>query len=255
MARSAAIALATILAVAGVVAAASEPPLLLPGTYRLDVRLATQADVPVLGKSRSSWESVAVATIRRRNGRLVQTHHPCDARIRSGFPGVRVTVSPAFVSALASPSYPLDLRDGWYRADLGVEYVGYLPRGTGASLPRAATDPGVFDWDHDGKPGATLILSLPMMVAGEIQIVQRGRSILEGHVVSPDRAAGHVAMPVFEQAVIAAHPAAFEGTASLRPDPERSLFLLTRIADDSTCASLRLDDDSVDDAIRAAKTD
>src|SRR5262245_55804427 len=119
MLRVGSIALA-VLALAGTVEGRPAPPL-PPGLYRLDMRLATWSEVPVLGRSRSAWQSLALVTIRSRRGRLVQQHRVCDARIEVGFPGVSVDVSPAFVAALAAPSYPVEIRDGRYRADFGIE--------------------------------------------------------------------------------------------------------------------------------------
>jgi hypothetical protein len=229
-----------------VLALASAPvcaaPGLPPGTYRLDMQLGTQSDVPVLGKSRSAWRSVSLVTIRVSRGALVQRHRQCDARVDAGFPGVRVGVPRAFMAALASPSYRIEVRDGRYRADLGIEHVGYRPRRADAPVPKSASDPTIVDSDHDGRPGATLELSVPLVAHGAIHIVERARSILDGRVVAPGRVEGHVAMPLFEQTVIAAEPAIFAGAASLEPDPERSRFALTRIADGSSCDTLTLDD-------------
>jgi hypothetical protein len=216
-------------------------PVLWPGTYRLDTQLAMQADVPVFGKSRSTWQSVALVTIRATGSRLVQRHQTCGAHIDAGFPGVRMRVPHAFTAALPVPSYPIDVRGGHYRADFGIQYVGYRPRGATAPVPHAAGDPSVVDWDHDGRPGATLELSVPLVANGSIEIVQRGREVLHGRIVAPGRVEGRVALPVFEQTVIAAEPAIFKGAAALEPDPEHSRFVLARIPDGSSCASLVVD--------------
>jgi hypothetical protein len=234
-------------------AAAGRVPELAPGTYRLDMQLATQADVPVLGKSHSAWRSVSLVTIAARRGGLVQRHRTCQARVDPGFIGVHVRVPRAFTAALPTPSYPIVVRDGAYHADLGIEHVGYRPRGTTAPAPKTVDDPSVVDSDHDGRPGATLELSVPLVADGAIEIVQRGRMVLDGRVVGPGRVEGRVTMPIFEQTVIAAEPAIFKGAAALEPDPERSRFLLTRIADGTSCDALGVDDEPQHGIVSAAR--
>ena len=166
---------------------------LSPGMYRLEMRMAARARIPVLGESRSATVSVSLARVRAVEGALVQSHRVCDARIDGGDGLVRMIFPARFIAALAEHAYPLELRSEagvWrYRADLGTEHVGYVPRGDG-TLPRAADDPSVVDWDRDGQPGATLGLAVPVAPDGELHIVQRGRTVLEGRVTGPDRVEG-----------------------------------------------------------------
>ena len=72
-----------------------------------------------------------------------------------------------FVAALAKHTYPIQIeRDaqGWrYRADLGVERIGYRADSADGKLPTKIDDPAVYDWDGDGHPGATLRLSVPLL--------------------------------------------------------------------------------------------
>jgi hypothetical protein len=77
---------------------------------------------------------------------------------------------------------------GWqYRADLGVERIGYRNDGEEDNLPSKIDDPAVSDWDGDGHPGATLQLTIPLLPSGELYVVQRGQSILTGHGFNPER--------------------------------------------------------------------
>ena len=213
---------------------------LSPGMYRLEMRTAARARIPVLGESRSATVSVSLARVRAVEGALVQSHRVCDARIDGGDGLVRMIFPARFIAALAEHAYPLELRSEagvWrYRADLGTEHVGYVPRGDG-TLPRAADDPSVVDWDRDGQPGATLGLAVPIAPDGELHIVQRGRTVLEGRVTAPDRVEGRAVVALFEQAVIGARPAFLRGSPTIVPDPGGSRFVLERIGADGDCAA------------------
>ena len=144
-----------------------------------------------------------------------------------------------FIGSLARPVYPLELSKnshGWeYRADLGLEHIGYRPNGNDGKVPTQTGDPEVFDWDGDNEPGATLVLTIPLFPDGELFVVQRGRSILEGRIVQPDHVEGKINVPVFEQKVLGAKPSFFNRTPEIVPDSDRSRFVLTRVAEGTNC--------------------
>jgi hypothetical protein len=210
---------------------------LAPGTYRLEMRFASHADLPLLGPLRSTTVSTSVVEIGARDGALEQTHRVCAARFDGAVPGARIEMPARFIAALGTPSYPIALsREGaeWrYHADLGVEYVGWHPNDD-AALPSRPDDPGVYDWDGDGRPAATLRLSLPI-AKGELYVVQRAHSVLAGRVVAPDRVEGRIDVPLFEQAVIGARPGFLRRSPRATPDGERSRFVLERMAAGATC--------------------
>ena len=107
-----------------------------------------------------------------------------------------------FVAALGKHTYPIQIeRDaqGWrYRADLGVERIGYRADAVDGKLPTQIDDPAVYNWDRDGHPGATLILAVPLLPDGELYVVQRGQSILNGRVVTPGRIDGGIEVRSFD---------------------------------------------------------
>lgn len=228
-------------------AAAPEPA--PSGVFRLDVRIASRTQLPFYGFARSATVSTYRIEIQRVGSRWVQSHQVCAARIEGGSAFVRTELPDRFVQALERRHYPVTLapagsadEERWaYRADMGLEYVGYRPRGPdggGADeLPRAAGDPSVIDWDGDGNPGATVWLSVPFF-HGELYVVQRGRSLLEGHLARDGTGEGRVRVRQFGQRVIGARPWFLGRTPSIEPDPERSGFRLSRLPDDATCASL-----------------
>jgi hypothetical protein len=227
------------LALAVVPASAQEP--LPPGTYRLEMRVAARTAIPLFGSAETATVSLSRVEIRRSGEELHQTHRVCTTRFEGGLPIVRMTMPARFIAALASHDYPIDLdgdASGWrYRADLGHEHVGYRPRQPDV-LPRAASDAAVIDSDGDGHPGATLELSIARLADGELYVVQRGHSILEGHVVAVGAVEGRVDVRLFEQAVLGADPAFLQRQPDIEPDPARSTFRLIRVADATACETL-----------------
>ncbi len=226
-----------VLAVAGAVQAAVP---LAPGTYRLEMRVASHATIPLIGESGSTTVSIALVDLRMRDGALEQTHRVCDARLDGALPIFRIEMPPRFIDALGTHTYPVAVSeavDGWdYRADLGVETVGW--RADDGALPTSIDDPRVYDSDGDGAPAATLRLTIPIAPDGELYVVQRGHSILDGRVVSPDRVEGRVDVRVFEQAVVKARPGFLRRSPDVTQDPEKSRFVLERVADGAACADL-----------------
>jgi len=233
-------ALAMVTLRAGMAASAWAAPL-EPGTYRLEMSFASSAALPLLGRVHSATVSTSLAEIRDHDGALEQTHRVCDARFEGAVPGTSVEMPPEFVRALATPSYPVSLaEDGsaWlYRADLGVEAVGWHAAER-APLPRNLDDPAIFDWDGDGEPAATLRVRVAGLPAGEVWVVQRAHSVLAGRVLSSGRVEGAIEILLLEQAVVGARPGFLRWSPDATPDPEHSRFVLERVAAGTTCSDL-----------------
>jgi hypothetical protein len=222
-------------------AAAQENPALPPGTYRLDMIMASRARLPFFGSSRSASRSISLVEIRQNGTELIQSHRVCDFRVLKDSALIKMVFPEKFIASLTQPSYPVHLKrdaQGWrYRADLGLEYIGYRPAGAD-SLPSKIDDPSVYDWDGDGFPAATLKLSVPLLPDGELFVVQRGHSILNGRVVQPGVVEGAIDVPVFQQRVLGAQPAFLNRTPEIEADPKESHFSLRAVPGGSTCASL-----------------
>lgn len=230
-----------VLLLAAAPAAGSGEPL-PPGTYRLEMRVGAHTAIPLLGATETATVSVSRAVIERNGTRLRQTHQVCSVRFEGGVPIVRLSMPPSFIALLGAPSYPVALRyadDAWrYAADLGVERVGYRPADGGDALPRSAADPRVVDADGDGHPGATLRLTIAGLADGELYVVQRGHSALDGRVVARGHAEGRIAVHFFEQELLGAAPGFLARRPDVRLDPTRSTFRLVRVADGTPCAAL-----------------
>lgn len=223
-------------------ALAAEPPD-LTGTWRLDLEVVTHAVVPVLGTTTVYTHQIMVATVVRDGARQVQTHDTCALQARSSRPLAEPTLPPAFVAAVPNKTYPLvltPLPDGTWQvqADFQPLYIGYDPTVTGGALPQKAGDPGIVDWDGDGRPGATVLLDVPLFGRVEVYQAQRGRTILTGRVETPDRLAGGVRVDMFGQRTLSASNRLFAANPDLRMNPELSWFRQTRVPAGTTCATV-----------------
>jgi hypothetical protein len=225
------------------VVTAQEDNILPAGLYRLEMIMASTTRVPLFGSSKSASRSVSLVEIRRGAGGTIQNHRVCDFRVLEDSAMIRMVFPEKFIAALARQTYPIQLEkdsQGWnYRADLGVQRIGYRGEAAEEKLPTKIDDPAVFDWDGDGHPGATLKLSIPLLPTGELYVVQRGQSILTGRVVQPGRIEGAIEVRQFDQRVIGAWPGFLAKSPDIEPNPKESRFTLSQVAGDSTCETLR----------------
>ena len=226
------------------VTAAQEDQPLPTGTYRLEMIMASTTKIPFFGTSKSASKSISLVEIRHDGNGLIQSHRVCDFRVLEDSKFIKMIFPEKFIAALANHTYPIQIQkeeNRWhYRADLGVERIGY--RGddnTEDKLPGKIDDPAVFDWDNDGHPGATLQLSIPLLPSGELYIVQRGQSILTGYIVEPGTIEGNIQVQSFAQRVLGARPSFLAKSPEIEPDPNESRFRLTPISPAATCATLR----------------
>ena len=224
-------------------ASAQEDQMLPPGNYRLEMIMASITRVPVFGTSKSASKSISLVEIKRDGAGLIQTHKTCDFRVVDESKFIKMIFPDKFVAALGNHSYPLQIDNdgqGWrYRADLGVERIGYKSNGDDAALPSKFDDPAVYDWDGDGQPGATVKLSVPLLPEGELYVVQRGHSILSGKVVHRGRVEGNIEVRNFGQKVIGAKPNFLARSPEIVPDVKESRFVLESIAAGSSCDTLK----------------
>jgi len=221
---------------------AEEDSVLPLGTYRLEMIMATVSRLPLFGSSKSASKSVSLVEVRRAGADLVQSHQVCAFRVLEDSAMIKMVFPDKFVAALAKHTYPIQIeRDaqGWrYRADLGIERIGYRVDAVDGKLPTKIDDPAVYDWDGDGHPGATLILAVPLLPDGELYVVQRGQSILNGRVVAPGRIDGGIEVRSFEHRVLGAKPSFLNRSPEIEPDPKGSRFSISPLPAGTTCESL-----------------
>jgi hypothetical protein len=225
------------------VSAAQEEDPVAPGMYRLEMILASSTRLPFFGMSKSASRSVSLIEIRSNDAGLLQAHEVCDFRVLQNSAMIKMVFPDKFVAALAKHSYPIHVEkdgQGWrYRADLGIERIGYKPIPGESLLPTKLDDPSVYDWDGDGHPGATLKITVPLLPDGELYVVQRGQSILNGRITGRGRIEGSIDVRSFEHRVLGAWPGFLNRSPEIVPDPAESRFSIIPIPQDSTCETLR----------------
>ncbi|MCA9549575.1 MAG: hypothetical protein KC933_06035 [Myxococcales bacterium] len=224
-----------LLAVAGAPAA---PPDLSGRWARLEVTTAL-SDVPVVGDITSETRAISIVDVRKTASGYEVTERVCALANDSLGGAVRARFPRAFLRAVSGASAPARLA-----ADEGrLRYEESRPvRVRGAALedpsrealPTAPSDPRLVDADEDGQPGLTV--QVEGLVKGEIYVVQRDESALEGAVLAPDRIAGLVRWKA-EQVVLGASRDVLAGNPDNRPHPEpgRSYFRMRRVPARATC--------------------
>jgi hypothetical protein len=235
--------LLVVLLASPVISLAQEKSMLPPGMYRLEMIMASISRLPFFGTSKSASRSISLVEIRADGGELIQSHRVCDFRVLDDSAMIKMIFPDKFVAALAQHTYPIQLEKdahGWrYRADLGIERIGYRPGAGDTKLPTGTDDPSVYDWDGDGNPGATLKLSVPLLPDGELYVVQRGHSVLNGLITQAGRIEGTIDVLSFEHRVLGARPGFLNKSPEIQADPKESRFSIKQVAAGSTCDSLR----------------
>jgi hypothetical protein len=205
--------------------------------------MASTTRVPFFGSSKSASRSLSLVEIRREGGGLVQSHKVCDFRVVEDSAMIKMVFPEKFIAALGNHIYPLQLEtdfQGWrYRADLGLERIGYKAVGDDGKVPTKIDDPAVYDWDGDGHPGATLKISVPLLPDGELYVVQRGHSILNGRITAPGKVEGSIEYKLFEQRVLGAWPSFLNQSPEIVPDATESRFSIMPLAPGSTCETVK----------------
>jgi hypothetical protein len=209
------------------------------GEYRLEMRVASTAELPQLGATDNVTVSISRVEIEYADGAWVQHHRVCRIWDASSGAWGRVRYPKAFVTALAPTRVRSALvRTGEgrirYEADLGREWLGMA---AGADLPREPDAATVRDSDGDGHPGVTIQLGLPGLPDAELQLAQRSRAVLHGWLEEPGRLTGRVEMREFAQSVLAARPPFLRHEPRIRYDTARSSFELVRTVGADACAA------------------
>jgi hypothetical protein len=207
----------------------------LDGVWQVLLTVVTATQVPILGESRTSSISLALARI---DGE-VQTQRICDSWMKDRNPLAQVIIPAAFNDAFPVESFPIRLTaDGdrlAYHASQAKQAVGFDASG---GMPERVGDPGVLDWEGDGRPGATVRVKVPFAGEGEVWMAQVGRTVLDGFVVSADRVEGRVTTLDYAQRTLGASNRLLDVNPVVRPDDAASTFVMTRVASNSTCATL-----------------
>lgn len=202
--------------------AAAQP---VPGTYLLELDVATEARVPVIGWTPILTRSVVLAELERAGDDWTITQRVCDVRVIGGRPAI-TTMPPALIAGIPVQRYPLRVTEapgGWsIEADPGPTRLGEDP--TGAPV----------DVDHDGRPGATVWLDVPVLGRVEVYVAQVGHTRWAGGW-SGDRASGRTEVLTLAQRTLGASHTMFAGERPTRVVPERSVFRLVPLSPGADC--------------------
>lgn len=229
-----------------VAAALAEPPPLpdLTGTYRLDLRISSTADIPVLGDAQIQARTTILATISPDgSGGFTQHHTTCRINPVSSIKIAQTSIPQSFIDPMPDKVYPVQLSplpDGtWaYSADFGPQYIGFDPEKSGNMPPSEPDHPAVIDWEGDGHPGATIHLQAPVFGQVEVYITQLAHTRVSGVRNANGVVTGGVDVLALEQRSIAAKPGIFASNPKVTQQPGLSRFTLTPVAAGSTCADL-----------------
>ncbi len=210
--------------------------ILEPGRYALTLRVSTLADAPWFPTLRGGSTSHVLVDLTEVGGALVQRGQVCRVDIDGGAIA-RIEVPDAFLAAQPPREVVATVVDGTYRADLGLDIVGFS--GTGA-LPTSLAS--TIDWDEDGRPAATIVVHIPAIGAAEMYVVQAAQMVIEGPVTDGG-ASGRIEVLRFEQATLGARPNWLAAKTQVRVDSKRSGFTLRPLPAQAGCAEvLRLAD-------------
>ncbi|MFT4977608.1 MAG: hypothetical protein ACI8S6_003515 [Myxococcota bacterium] len=221
----------TALTIAAALAHAQPPD--ISGSYRLDLVIASKANVPVFGEAEIMAQTTMLAQISPDGqGGYTQRHITCSVSPRTSLKVAQTTIPPSFIAPMSEKVYPVVLTerpDGrWtYRADFGPQHIGFRPELSGGMPPAEATHPGVVDWEGDGHPGATILLQVPVFGQVEVYITQLAHTRIDGVLVESGGASGKVEVVALEQRSIGAKPMLFAANPAVTQMPGQSRFILT----------------------------
>lgn len=207
-----------------------------PGRYGLYLKTASHAHVPVLGQIPSATAAWIMVDV----GDEVMSQTTCRVDMEGGGERASVRLGDGFVEALGTKQVPMVWTEdeaGWsLHLDQGAVHIGYDP-----SLPELPTKPddvGVLDFDGDGNPGGTVVVSVPIVDEVQMYLVQHTHTLLDGRLGPESSLSWTVSSRVMEQRTLAATHRLFSVSLKMSLDEERSLWWMVPIAAATTCADI-----------------
>lgn len=211
----------------------------LSGRWKVEMIHATSSRIPI-GRAVSYTRSLVLATVREDARGVVQEHRPCHVGIDGKPSLIKTTVPQAFVDALPRtvfrPTWTQEDGDWVWRADLGPQDVGWAHQG--GPLPVDADAANLLDEDGDGKPGVTVVVSVPLFGTHEVYVAQRSHATVEARW---DGAAleGTLGTVRIDQTVLGSTSRLFANhPPELDPEDGLSFFRMTRVDEATTCRDL-----------------
>ena len=206
------------------------------GRYGIFLQTASHSHVPVLGRIPSA--SVAWIVVDVADGMTTQT--TCRVEMKGGGERASVRLGDGFVESLEVRRVPMvwtEDASGWsLHLDQGEVHIGYDPRLT--ALPSEPDDVGVLDFDGDGNPGGTVVVTVPIVNEVQMYLVQHTHTLLDGRLGPEGTLSGTVSSRVMEQRTLAATHRLFSVSLKMSLDEERSYWWMVPVSADASCAEL-----------------
>lgn len=216
----------------------------ISGTWHLLMRTATDARVPIIGTTHIKTTTHLLITIAVKDDEILQSQKTCIVDSRPSRNLTRTILPEAFIEHLTQKTYPIQVEQkpdgGWsYYADLKQQYVGYHGHLSPDDIPRDKKHPAIFDWDEDGKPGASVLVDVPIIGHIRIYMVQTNHTILSGQVDDDGVIRGRGKQRLLLQRTIGADNRLLATSPKLSVSTGHDAFEMTRLADGASCADVK----------------
>ncbi len=213
----------------------------LSGLWALCEVTVERWEVPFMGERERIGETFSLVEIVHNGPDLeIVIVRPCGVLVDSGTSLVRVTIPEAFWRLRAGERVRGRL------VQEGSHWIVEVPRFPEVygvrlddpyrdPLPTSPEDPRIVDHDGDGKPGVTVLVTVALLLSGEVYTVQRFWREYRGVLENP----GFIRGTLFwenEEFLVGASSSLFLQSGKGVPDYARSFFVLLRIDEPWDCA-------------------
>ena len=217
-----------------------------PRFWAMKQVVTTLVVVPFNGETEMAAQTASYTVMEwevQGDGSIIQHEHYCWSEI-SEVAGMTTSLPEAFYDAANSDERDAVLSDmtvgsTYIAADHLSLYGAELDDPVGEALPTSPDDPRVVDFEGDGKPGFTAIVS-GWLGTAEAYMAQRSVTTMQGQLLNQGRIEGGVTQTL-EQQILDADKwwAAMDGFQSVPdPEPSHNYFVLKATDGEMTCDEL-----------------
>ncbi len=214
-----------------------------PGLWGVRLELATNSRAPVIREVESTLYLWALAEVGQDEQGWFQTHRVCEADIVGTSVLARTIIPQVYVEHMPRQRLrPQVSQEAWrwtWNVNLDPMPIGYDYDASPDVLPASADHPAVYDWDEDGKPGATVLVDLPLFQPFEVYITQLSRLRLAGGIDDENHIQGRLYLDSLERHVIGASNRLFNRDVDTWPRPDASRFFMLRLPQGTPCDQVR----------------
>jgi hypothetical protein len=215
----------------------------MTGTWAQYQEVSTLADAPLIGEVKTLSRAFVRLTVVQDGDSVQAVQEVCSLSLDAESEFAQTVIPDAFVNSLhvVTKLGIIAHTDDHVSFEQfpAVELHGVkLDNQWEDELPTSPDDPRVLDQDEDGKPGLTVYIN--GLVDGEIYVIQRAISSLDGTFQGPDRITGLMDWNQ-EQVVLGSdNPILRDNPIDTRvdPDAEASFFISARVEDGMDCEQI-----------------